>query len=76
MPSYGYGKGGFGSWTKTGRNIQLGRSLGESLARQSSKSSSSNSSSEGDSYCGTFICILLVLIMIDTITKVKNIQLQ
>lgn len=72
MPSYGYGKGGFGSWTKTGRNIQLGRSLGESMARQSSKSSSS----EGDSYCASFICILLVLLLIDTITKVKNIQLQ
>jgi hypothetical protein len=73
MPSYGFsGKGGFGSWTKTGRNIQLGRSLGESMARQSSKSSSS----EGDSYCASFICILLVLLLIDTITKVKNIQLQ
>ena len=75
MPSYGFnGKGGFGSWTKTGRNIQLGRSLGESMARQSSKSSSSTS--EGDSYCASFICILLVLLLIDTITKVKNIQLQ
>lgn len=73
MPRYGFsGKGGFGSWTKTGRNIELGRSFGESLARQSDKSSSS----EGDSYCASFICIILVLLLIDTITKVKNIQLQ
>ena len=73
MPRYGFsGKGGFGSWTNTGRNIQLGRSLGESMARQSSKSSSS----EGDSYCAGFIFILLILIMIDAITKSNNIQIQ
>ncbi len=68
MPQYG--KGGFGSWTKTGRNIQLGRALGEGMARQSGKS-------KGDSSCCVyFIFIILILILIDGITKVKNMQIK
>ena len=35
-------RGGFGSYTRTGRNIALGRSFGEALARQSAKSSGEN----------------------------------
>ena len=69
MPQYG-AKGGFGSWTKTGRNIQLGRALGEGMARQSGKNESDSSC------CVGFIFVILIILLIDGITKATNIQVK
>lgn len=63
-------KGGFGSYTKTGRNIALGRRVGESLARGSR--SSSNEKSEELGICGYILYIILILLLIDQITKATN----
>jgi hypothetical protein len=65
------GRGGFASYTKTGRNIALGRSLGESLAR-GTRSRGSSSSSEELGTCGYILYIILILLLIDQITKATN----
>ena len=41
-------RGGFGSYTKTGRSIALGRACGESWARQSNRNSNRDSDSDSD----------------------------
>ena len=69
------GRGGFASYTKTGRNMALGRSLGESMARGSSSSntkSGSSSSNEELGTCGYILCIILILLLVDQITKATN----
>ena len=78
------GRGGFGSYTKTGRNIALGRSLGEAMAKggrsSSSSASSSNSigNSSGEPPCfATFLLLLICAIILQTITEAfKQKQLQ
>ncbi len=63
-------RGGFASYTKTGRNIAMGRALGEGFARQSK-----NNTSEEDepSFCVGFMFILLIIYILHTIIK-HNIQ--
>ena len=63
-------RGGFASYTKTGRNIAMGRALGEGLARQSK-----NNTSEEDepSFSVGFMFILLIIYILHTIIK-HNIQ--
>ena len=63
-------RGGFASYTKTGRNIAMGRALGEGLARQSN---SSTSEADEPSFCVGFMFILLIIYILHTITK-HNIQ--
>lgn len=74
------GRGGFGSYTKTGRNIALGRSLGEAMAKggRSSSSSASSSNSSGEPPCfATFLLLLICAIILQTITEAfKQKQLQ
>jgi len=64
-------RGGFASYTKTGRNIALGRRVGESLAR-GTRSSGSSSSSEELGFCGYILYIILILLLVDQITKATN----
>jgi hypothetical protein len=69
-------RGGFASYTKTGRNIALGRSCGESWARQSSKSSSSGEN-KGDPPVYIWIIIIVVwFIMFNKISKGPSNQQQ
>ena len=68
-------RGGFASYTKTGRNIELGRSLGAAMARGGSKSSSEKS--EEPSCFITFMFMLMVALLLDAITTaLKQKQLQ
>ena len=60
-------RGGFASYTKTGRNIALGRRVGESLAR-----GTSSEKSEELGTCGYILYIILILLLIDQITKATN----
>ena len=62
-------RGGFASYTKTGRNIAIGRRVGESLARGTS---STKGSSEEVGTCGYILYIILILLLIDQITKATN----
>ena len=55
-------RGGFASYTKTGRNIAMGRSFGESLGRGSRSSSSEKSEELGT--CGYILYIILILLLI------------
>ena len=64
------GRGGFASYTKTGRSIAIGRRVGESLARGSTRSSSEKSEELGT--CGYILYIILILLLIDQITKATN----
>jgi hypothetical protein len=66
------GRGGFATYTKTGRNIALGRSLGESMTRGSSSSGRTSSSNEEVGICGYILYIILILLLIDQITKATN----
>ena len=61
-------RGGFASYTKTGRNIAMGRRVGAAMARGSS--SSENSEEVGT--CGYILYIILILLLIDQITKAAN----
>lgn len=63
-------RGGFASYTKTGRNIELGRSFGAAMARGGSRSSSEKSEELGT--CGYILYIILILLLIDQITKATN----
>ncbi len=63
-------KGGFASYTKTGRRMQYGAAVGESLARGTSGRSSSSSEELG--FCGYMLYIILILLLVDQITKATN----
>jgi hypothetical protein len=65
-------RGGFASYTKTGRNIAIGRAVGESLARGSSNTKSTSKTSEELGTCGYILYIILILLLIDQITKATN----
>jgi hypothetical protein len=62
-------RGGFASYTKTGRKIAIGRALGEGFARQSKN----NTSEEEPSFCLGVMFILLIIYILHTIIK-HNIQ--
>ena len=64
-------RGGFASYTKTGRKMQYGAAVGESLAR-GTRSRGSSSSSEELGICGYILYIILILLLIDQITKATN----
>ena len=63
-------RGGFASYTKTGRKMVMGRALGQGLARQSN---SSTSEEDEPSFCVGFMFIILIIYILHTITK-HNIQ--
>ena len=63
-------RGGFASYTKTGRKMAMGRALGQGLARQSN---SSTSEEDEPSFCVGFMFIILIIYILHTITK-HNIQ--
>lgn len=60
-------RGGFASYTKTGRNIALGRRVGAAMAR-----GTSSEKSEELGTCGYILYIILILLLIDQITKATN----
>ena len=62
-------RGGFASYTKTGRSIAIGRRVGESLARGTGGSSSSRSSEEEPSAFAKFILVFMCLYILHTITR-------
>ena len=64
-------RGGFASYTKTGRKIAIGRALGQGLARGGSKSSTSEE--EEPSFCLGVLTIILIIYILHTIIK-HNIQ--
>jgi hypothetical protein len=68
-------RGGFASYTKTGRGISMGRALGEGLARGGSKNSTSENKDE-PSFCVGFMTIILVLYILHTITRVTKHNIQ
>ena len=63
-------RGGFASYTKTGRKIAMGRALGQGLARQSN---SSTREEDEPSFCLVFMFIILIIYILHTIIK-HNIQ--
>ena len=65
-------RGGFASYTKTGRGIAIGRALGEGLARGGSKNSTSENKDE-PSFCVGVLMIILIIYTLHTIIK-HNIQ--
>jgi|LakMenEpi03Aug12_release.lakeMendotaPanAssembly.Ray.scaffolds.fasta_scaffold1399727_1 hypothetical protein len=72
-------RGGFASYTKTGRNIALGRSFGTAMARggSSRSSSRSNENSEEPSCFITFMFLLMCALLLQSITEaLKEKQLQ
>jgi len=76
-------RGGFASYTKTGRNIALGRSFGAAMARGSNKSSNDRSTSndgtksEEPSCFFTFMFLLICAALLQSITQaLKQKQLQ
>ena len=64
-------RGGFASYTKTGRKMQYGAAVGESLAR-GTRSRGSSSSSEELGICGYMLYIILTFILINQIIKAAN----
>jgi hypothetical protein len=63
-------RGGFASYTKTGRKMQYGAAIGKAMARGTSGRSSSSSEELG--FCGYIIYIILILLLVDQITKATN----
>ena len=64
-------RGGFASYTKTGRKIAIGRALGEGFARQSKNNTSENK--DEPSFCVGVLTIILIIYILHTIIK-HNIQ--
>ena len=68
-------RGGFASYTKTGRGIAMGRTVGGIMARGVSKNSTSENKDE-PSFCVGFMMIILVLYILKTITQVTKHNIQ
>lgn len=62
-------RGGFASFTKTGRRMQYGAAVGTSLAKGGSNSSGND---EELGTCGYILYIILILLLVDQITKATN----
>jgi hypothetical protein len=62
-------RGGFASYTKTGRGISMGRALGEGLARGGTKNNE-------PSFCAVVIMILLILILLNKISQITKHNIQ
>jgi len=70
-------RGGFASYTKTGRNIALGRSFGAAMASKSSNNSNDSNNREEPSCFFTFMFLLMSALLLDAITRaLKEKQLQ
>ena len=70
-------RGGYASYTKTGRNIALGRSFGAAMASKSSNDSNNSNNSEEPSCFFTFMFLLMSALLLDAITRaLKEKQLQ
>jgi hypothetical protein len=71
-------RGGFASYTKTGRNIALGRSFGAAMASKSRNNNSNNSNNSEEPSCFfTFMLLLMSALLLDAITRaLKEKQLQ
>ena len=63
-------RGGFASYTKTGRGISMGRALGEGLARGGS---TREEDEEEPSFCLGVMFVILIIYILHTIIK-HNIQ--
>jgi len=79
------GRGGFASYTKTGRSIAIGRSFGAAMARGTTSSASSSSASSSSASSSSkeppafvsFLFLLICAIILRTITQiVKQVQPQ
>ena len=64
-------RGGFASFTKTGRKMQYGAAIGTAMARGGS-SSTKSSSSEELGFCGYMLYIILIFILINQIIQAVN----
>ena len=63
-------RGGFASYTKTGRNIALGRSFGAAMASKTRNNSSNNSNNREEPSCFfTFMFLLMSALLLDAITR-------
>jgi hypothetical protein len=71
-------RGGFASYTKTGRNIALGRSFGAAMASKSRNNNSNDSNNSEEPSCFfTFMFLLMSALLLDAITRaLKEKQLQ
>ena len=71
-------RGGYASYTKTGRNIALGRSFGAAMASKSSNDSNNSSNNSEEPSCFfTFMFLLMSALLLDAITRaLKEKQLQ
>ena len=70
-------RGGFASYTKTGRNIALGRSFGAAMARGKSSNNGTSNNSEEPSCFFMFMFLLICALLLDAITRaLKEKQLQ
>jgi len=65
-------RGGFASYTKTGRKMQYGAAVGAIMARGGSKSTSSNTTRESESLCGYIILFIFVYIIIIELINYVN----
>jgi hypothetical protein len=63
------GRGGFASYTKTGRNIAMGRSFGAAMARGTSSSSRSDNNEEPTAFV-KFMLVFTCLYIIHTINQI------
>jgi hypothetical protein len=63
-------RGGFASYTKTGRNIELGRSFGAAMARGGSKSNSDSSENcEEPGACAYILFFVFVIMLLNGMTQ-------
>ena len=71
-------RGGYTSYTKTGRNIALGRSFGAAMASKTRNNSSNDSNNREEPSCFfTFMFLLMSALLLDAITRaLKEKQLQ
>ncbi len=65
-------RGGFTSYTKTGRKMQYGAAIGKAMARGGSLSSTKSSSNEELGICGYMLYIILIFILINQIIQAVN----
>ena len=70
-------RGGFSSYTRTGRRMQYGAAVGSLMARGGSKSSNDSNNREEPSCFFTFMFLLICVLLLDAITRsLKEKQLQ
>ena len=63
-------RGGFASYTRTGRRMQFGAAVGATMARGSNSSTRSSSNSEEPTAFAKFMLVLTCLYILHTITQI------